>query len=108
MKNFISIAIATVMLVSCAKNEINLVNSGTIDWQQIEIKAGGCQLKIDCLEGGESKRFRFKSKKESGGLIVGNLNGKAITREFGYFTPNLSANFEIILDDDEGIEIKEY
>ena len=49
----------------------------------------------------------IKSKKENGGVIIGNLDGNAIKSDFGYFTPNLSNNFEIILDDNGGIEIKD-
>jgi len=107
MKHLLLTTIAAVLLLGCAKNDIKLVNSGTNEWQRIQINGGGQQFKIDRLEGGESKEFSFKSKKEDGGLITGNLNGKTIKGEFGYFTPNLSNNFEIILDDNGGIEIKD-
>ena len=106
MKHLLLTTIAAVLLVGCAKNDIKLVNSGTNEWQQIQINGGGQQFKIDHLKGGESKEFRFKSKKEDGGLITGNLNGKAIKSAIGYFTPNMGNNMEILLDDQGGIEIK--
>jgi hypothetical protein len=105
MKNIL-ITIAVVLLVGCAKNDIKLVNSGTNEWQQIQINGGGQLFKIDRLKRGESKEFRFKSKKEDGGLITGNLKGKAIKSTIGYFTTNMGNNIEIVLDDQGGIEIK--
>ena len=105
MKNIV-ITIAFVLLVGCAKNDLKLVNSGTDDWQQIQINGGGQQFKIDLLKAGESKEFSFNSIKEDGGLIIGNLNGKAIKSSIGYFTPNMFNNIEILLDDQGGIEIK--
>ena len=105
MKNIV-ITIAFVLLVGCAKNDLKLVNSGTDDWQQIQINGGGQQFKIDLLKAGESKEFSFNSIKENGGLIIGNLNGKAIKSSIGYFTPNMFSNIEILLDDQGGIEIK--
>jgi hypothetical protein len=106
MKHLLITTIAAVVLVGCAKNDIKLVNSGTNEWQQIQINGGEQQFKIDRLNRGESKEFRFKSKKEDGGLITGNLNGKAIKSTIGYFTPNLGNNMEIVLDDQGGIEVK--
>ncbi|MDA7680108.1 hypothetical protein N8622_02520 [bacterium] len=105
MKNIV-ITIAFVLLVGCAKNDLKLVNSGTNDWQQIQINGGGQQFKIDLLKAGESRDFRFKSIKEDGGLITGNLNGEAIKSSIGYFTPNMGNNIEILLDDQGGIKIK--
>ncbi len=106
MKYLLLITIAAVLLVGCAKNDIKLVNSGTNEWQQIQLNGGGKQFKIDRFKGGESKEFRFKSKKENGGVIIGNLEGKAIKSDFGYFTPNMGNNMEILLDDQGGIKIK--
>ncbi len=54
---------------------------------------------IDRLERGEYKEFRFKTKQEGGGLLKGNINGKKVKQEFGYYTPNLDSNIAIILDD---------
>ena len=105
MKNIV-ITIAFVLLVGCAKNDLKLVNSGTNDWQQIQINGGGQQFKIDLLKAGESKEFSFKSKKEDGGVITGNLDGKEIKSEIGYFTPNIGNKIKIILDDQGVIEIK--
>ena len=106
MKQILITTIVAVLLVGCAKNDIKLVNSGTNEWQQIQINGGGQQFKIDRLKGGESKEFRFKSKKENGGVIIGNLDGNAIKSDFGYFTPNMGNNMEILLDDQGGIKIK--
>ena len=105
MKNIV-VTIAFVLLVGCTKNDLKLVNSGTNDWQQIQINGGGQQFKIDLLKTGESRDFRFKSIKEDGGLITGNLNGEAIKSSIGYFTPNMGNNIEILLDDQGGIKIK--
>ena len=102
----ILIIFVVVLLVGCAKNNVTVFNSGTNEWQQIQINGGGQQFKIDLLKAGESKEFSFKSIKEDGGLITGNLNGKAINSSIGYFTPNIVNNIEILLNDQGRIEIK--
>ena len=105
MKHLLT-TIASVLLVGCSKNDITIANSGTNVWQKIEITAGGQQLIIDRLEGGACKKFSFKSKQEGGGLFKGNINGKIVKQEFGYYTPNLTSNLAIILDDSsDGVEI---
>ena len=94
------------MLAECSNNEITIANSGTNVWQKIEITGGGQQLLIDRLEGGVFKEFSFKSKQVGGGLFKGNINGKTVKQEFGYYTPNLTSNLAIILDDSsDGVEI---
>ena len=106
MKHLLITIIAVVVLVGCAKNEIKIANSGTNVWQKIEITGGGQQLIIDRLEGCVFKEFSFKSKREGGGLFKGNINGKVVKQEFGYYTPNLTSNLAIILDDSiDGVEI---
>ena len=95
----ILITIAVGLLAGCAKNKITIANSGTNVWQKLEIRGGGQQFKIDRLEGRVSKEFSFKSKQEGGGLFKGNINGKIIKQEFGYYTPNLTSNLAIILDE---------
>jgi hypothetical protein len=106
MKHLLITTIAAVFLVGCTKNKITIANSGTDVWQKIEITGGGQQLIIDQLEGGKIKEFSFNSKQEGGGLFEGNLNGKKFKQEFGYYTPNLTSNLAIILDDNtDGIEI---
>jgi hypothetical protein len=102
----ILITFVAVLLVVCAKNNVTIFNSGTNEWQQIQINGGRQQFKIDLLKAGESKGFSFKSIKEDRGLITGNLNGKTIKSSIGYFTPNMVNNIEILLDDQGGIEIK--
>jgi len=101
-----AITIASLLLAGCAKNNVTILNSGTNEWQQIQLNGGGQQFKIDGLKGGDSKRFSFKSKKEDGGVITGNLDGKEIKSEIGYFTPNMGNKIKIILEDQGGIEIK--
>ena len=105
MKHII-ITFVTVLLAGCAKNNVTILNSGTNEWSQIQLNGGGQQFKIDGLKGGDSKGFSFKSKKEDGGVITGNLYGKEIKSEIGYLTPNMGNNITIILDDQGGIEIK--
>ena len=106
MKNLLLTTIVAVLLVGCAKNEISIANSGTNVWQKVEITGGGQQLIIDRLEGGVFKEFSFKSKREGGGLFKGNINGKVVKEEFGYYTPNLTSNLAIVLDDSsDGVEI---
>ena len=105
MKHILT-TIAAVVLVGCSKNEITIANSGTNVWQEIEITGGGQQLLIDRLDGGVFKEFSFKSKQEGGGLFKGNINGKIVKQEFGYYTPKLTSNLAIILDDNSnGAEI---
>ena len=106
MKHLLITTMAAVLMVGCTKNEITIANSGTNAWQKIEITGGGQQLIIDRLEGGVFKEFSFKSKQEGGGLFKGNINGKMVKQEFGYYTPNLTSNLAIILDDSsDGVEI---
>ena len=102
----ILITFVAVLLAGCAKHNVTILNSGTNEWSQIQLNGGGQQFKIDGLKGGDSKGFSFKSKKEDGGVITGNLDGKEIKSEIGYFTPNIGNNIKIILDDQGGIEIK--
>ena len=106
MKHLLITTIAAVVLLGCAKNEITIANSGTNVWQKIDIPGGGQQLLIDRLDGSVFKVFSFKSKQEGGGLFKGNINGKIVKQEFGYYTPNLTSNLAIILDDSsDGVEI---
>ena len=99
MKHLLLKIIATMMLAECSNNEITIANSGTNVWQKIEITGGGQQLLIDRLEGGVFKEFSFKPKQVGGGLFKGNINGKTVKQEFGYYTQNLNSNLAIILDD---------
>ena len=87
MKQILIAIIVAVLLVGCAKNDLKSVNGGTNEWQQIQIKAGGHDFKIERLEGGASQAFQFLSKAEDGGVISGNLNGKIFQSEIGYFIP---------------------
>ena len=80
-------------------DNINLINKGAKDWQEIEIKAGGQVFEVKKLKSGATDTLRFTSKAEDGGQVSGKLDGMAHTVEFGYFTPNLSTRHEIIFDD---------
>ena len=99
MKHLLLTTIATAVLLGCSKNKITIANSGTNVWREIEITVVGQQLLIDRLDGGVFKVFSFKSKQEGGGLFKGNINGKIVKQEFGYYTQNLNSNLAIILGD---------
>ncbi len=107
MKHILITTIAAVVLVGCAKNDINLTNKGVKEWQQIKIKAGGQVFEIKELKGGATETLRFESKAEDGGRISGELDGQVHKAKFGYFTPNMGSQFEIILDDNGTITIVE-
>ena len=94
----IVITIAALVLMGCSANEITVVNSGTNVWQKVEISAGGHRFAIGKLEAGESKTIRFRSRQESGGLINGEINGEKLEYKFGYYTPNLSSEEVIFLN----------
>jgi len=94
----ILITIAAVLLVGCARNKIIVANSGTNDWEKVEITAGGHQFNIDKLEAGQFRQFNFRSKQEGGGLITAELNGGKFEKKFGYYTPNLTSKDAIILN----------
>ena len=63
----ILITFVAVLLAGCAKHNVTILNSGTNEWKQIQLNAGGQLFKIDGLKGGGSKGLRFKAKKEDGG-----------------------------------------
>ena len=52
---------------------------------------------IEKLDEGASHTLRFNSQSEGGGEINADLDGKIRERKFGYFTPNLTENYEIML-----------
>ena len=62
---------------------------------------------IEKLDEGASHTLRFNSQAEGGGEISADLDGKIHERKFGYFTPNLTDNYEIMLKDDGSIWINE-
>ena len=64
-------------------------------------------VKVERLNEGASHTLRFNSKSEGGGEISAELDGTVHEREFGYFTPNLTDNYEIMLKDDGSIWINE-
>ena len=107
MKHILITAIVAALFVGCAKNDIKLTNKGAKDWQKIEIKAGGQLFEVKKLKGGATETLRFKSRAEDGGHVSGKLDGLAHNVEFGYFTPNLSTQHEIIFDDNGTITIVE-
>ena len=98
MKQQLLITIAAVVLVGCSTNEITVANSGNNVWQEVEVSAGGNRFAIGKLKAGEFKTIRFRSKQECGGLITGEINGEKLEYEFGYYTPNLSSEEAIFLN----------
>ncbi|MDP7206287.1 MAG: hypothetical protein QGH11_12005 [Pirellulaceae bacterium] len=94
-------------LTGCARNEIRLSNEGARDWQQIEVEAAGHVFQIQQIKGGETETLQFKSKAEGGGLVRGSLEGEKREAGFGYFTPNLVDQYEIIFRDDGTIKIQQ-
>jgi hypothetical protein len=89
------------------RNNIQLENAGSVTWNKIELKAGGRIFKIDHLDAGAKKKFLFHSRSEGGGIITGYIGPNFYKSEFGYFTPNLSEDTAILLNDDGSIDIKE-
>ena len=94
----ILITITAVLLAGCSTNEITVANSGTNVWQKVEVSAGGHRFDIGKLEAGEFKTIRFRSKQERGGLITGEINDEKLQYDFGYYTPNLSSEEVIFLN----------
>lgn len=88
------------------RNEIQLENAGSVSWNNIELKAGGRYFKVHHLDSGDTKRFIFHSQLEDGGIITGYIGQNIYKSELGYFTPNLSVDMTIILNDDGDIIIK--
>ena len=101
------ILLSTFLMVGCAKNEISIYNLGSKEWHNINVSAGGRSFKVEKLNEGASHTLRFNSKSEGGGEINAELDGTVHKREFGYFTPNLTDNYEIMLKDDGSIWINE-
>ena len=95
---YLLITIAALVLMGCSTNEITVTNSGTNVWQKVKVSAGGHRFAIGKLEAGESKTIRFRSKHERGGLITGEINDEKLEYEFGYYTPNLSSEEVIFLN----------
>ena len=94
----ILITITAVLLAGCSTNEITVANSGTNVWQKVEVSAGGNRFTIGKLEASEFKTIRFRTKQECGGVITGEINGEKLEYEFGYYTPNLSSEEAIFLN----------
>ncbi len=105
MKRLLVIAALLALFPGCDRNDIKITNQGAKTWKQIKISAGGRDFTIKQLDGGATESIRFQSQVEGGGEISGTLDGENYRAEFGYFTPNLSTEEEIILADDGTIEI---
>mgnify|MGYP004191619435 CR=1 FL=1 len=76
---------------------------GDKDISQLVKKNG---FKVHHLDSGDTKRFIFHSQLEDGGIITGYIGQNIYKSELGYFTPNLSVDMTIILNDDGDIIIK--
>ena len=106
MRRMLSLlAICVIPLLGCDQNEIKLTNQGVVHWQEIEIKAGGQVFEIEELQAGTVQTLRFQSRAEDGGQVTGQLAGEEHQAEFGYFTPNLSTQHEIVFTDNGTITI---
>ena len=91
--------IAALLMVGCAKNDITLLNKGKKDWEDIEVSAGGKVFETEKLKPGVNRTLFFKSKVEGGGKVTAKLDSNVHQAEFGYFTPNSPANYEITFED---------
>ena len=89
------------------RNKLLLKNEGSATWNKIELKAGGRYFIVHKLGPGAKKKFLFHSRSEGGGIITGYIGPNLYKSEFGYFTPNLSEDTAILLNDDGSIDIKE-
>ena len=105
VKQLLLILSFAVTLAGCDRNEIKLANKGSRHWQAIQIKAGGHAFEIKELKGGAVETLRFQSRAEDGGQVTGQLAGEEHQAEFGYFTPNLSTQHEIVFMDNGTITI---
>lgn len=99
------IAAVLAFLPGCDRNDIKITNQGAKTWKQIKISAGGRDFTIKQLDGGTTESIRFQSQVEGGGEISGTLEGENYRAEFGYFTPNLSTEEEIMFNDNGSITI---
>ena len=93
-------------MAGCSTNEITVANSGTNVWHKVQVSGGGNRFTIGKLEADEFKTIRFRSKQECGGLITGVINGENIEYEFGYYTPNLSSEEAIFLNNSHNNDIE--
>ena len=93
-------------MAGCSTNEITVANSGTNVWHKVQVSGGGNRFTIGKLEADEFKTIRFRSKQECGGLITGEINGEKLEYEFGYYTPNLSSEEAIFLNNSHNNDIE--
>ena len=107
IQKILLILLSTFLMIGCAKNDISIYNLGSKEWNNINVSAGGRSFNIEKLDEGASHTLRFNSQAEGGGEISADLDGKIHERKFGYFTPNLTDNYEIMLKDDGSIWINE-
>ena len=105
VKQLLLILSFVVILAGCDQNEIKLTNQGTERWEEIQVKAGGRVFEIKELQGGTVQTLRFQSRAEDGGQVTGQLAGEEHQAEFGYFTPNLSTQHDIVFSDDGTITV---
>ena len=104
LKSFV-IFIFILSTVRCKKNDITIYNLGFKEWSDINVTAGGNSFKIKKLQSGATHSLLFRSKKEGGGTISATLDGAIHSQKFGYFTPNITESYEIMLKDDSSIWI---
>ena len=104
LKSFV-IFIFILSTVGCKKNDIKIYNLGFKEWSDINITAGGNTFEIKKLKPGATHSIPFRSMEEGGGTINATLDGAIHSQKFGYFTPNLTESYEIMLKDDSSIWI---
>ncbi|MCH2024183.1 MAG: hypothetical protein VX588_00620 [Verrucomicrobiota bacterium] len=89
------------------RNKLLLKNEGSATWNKIELKAGGRYFIVHQLGPGETEKLVFHSHLEDGGTVTGHIGQNIYESELGYFTPNLSVDMTILLNDDGSIDISE-
>ena len=104
LKSFV-ISIFILSTVGCKKNDITIYNLGFKEWSDINVTAGGNIFEIKKLKPGATHSIPFRSMEEGDGTISATLDGAIHSQNFGYFTPNLRENYEIMLKDDSSIWI---
>ena len=88
------------------RNVITIYNKGDKAWKAVKVSAGGTERHFDQIESSTKSVYVFKTEVESGGTLIGKLDGKEYQKKFGYFTNNMSTNYEIYLKDDGLIDVK--
>ena len=106
---YLSILMVSVamLLGGCGeRNVITIYNEGDKTWKAVKVSAGGTEHHFDKIESSTKSAYVFKTEVESGGTLIGKLDGKEYQKKFGYFTNNMSTKYEIYLKDEGLIDVK--